>query len=597
MSSKAEKSRVFSVSQAIETAAVVPAAAGIRRLGHVAAMTLAAAVQRLRHAVATTLAMGIRRLGQATVMTQAAVVQWHGHAAAMSLAAGARRLGHAAATSAVATRNGGASLSGRRANTLARAPVLALTLGWLAVAAGCAVGPSYKGAPQTNLTPFHNTAAIEQRQTELPAPPVETWWTGFHDPVLTQIIDRALAQNLDLAAAIARVDQARQAAREAGAQMLPTGAASGAVTPLRQSLNSPIGTIGRNLPGYTRNQTLYDADVGAQWEVDLFGGLRRNAEAARDEAEAAEAQQLGVRVSIVAEAADAYFQARGDQARLAIAQSQVETDRRLLDLVRLRYSRGASAEKEVAQAEALLAQARTTIPPLRTALEAQMNRLDVLMGAQPGTYAAELSKPAEIPGAPAISSGESASSLLRRRPDIIAAERHLAASNARIGVAVSEYYPKISLSALLGFESLNSGQLFNAASFQPEATAGLRWRLFDFGRVDAEVAQANSANAQALLIYRQTVLRAAEDVENAFMALAQLEVQAHDLRDEVDALARARDASQESYLAGASALTDVLDADRQSLVAQDELARTRADTDRAAVMTFRALGGGWESHD
>ena len=478
-----------------------------------------------------------------------------------------------------------------------RASAWALALGWIAVASGCVVGPSYKGPPETKLTEFHNSAAVEHRSTQSPPPPVETWWTGFHDPVLTQIVERALAQNLDLAAALARVEQARQVAREAGAQMLPTAAATGSATPLRQSLNSPIGTIGRHLPGYDRNQTLYDADVGAQWEVDLFGGLHRGAEAARDEAEAAAAQQLGIRVSVVAEAADAYFQARGDQARLAIAQSQVETDTHLLDLVRLRFSRGASAEKEVAQAEALLAQARTTIPPLRTALEAQLNRLDVLMGAQPGTYAAELGKPAEIPGAPAIPPGQSASDLLRRRPDIVAADRHLAASNARIGVAVAEYYPKVSLSALLGFESLSSGQVFSAASFQPEATAGLRWRLFDFGRVDAEVAQADSANAQALLSYRQTVLRAAEDVENAFMALAQLELQTHDLRDEVNALARARDASQESYLAGASSLTDVLDADRQSLVAQDELARTRADTDRAAVMTFRALGGGWESHD
>jgi len=471
--------------------------------------------------------------------------------------------------------------------------MLAFLLGWVALAAGCVVGPSYKGPPEAKLADFHNTAAIEHRQTELPAPPVETWWTGFHDPVLTHIVERALAQNLDLAAAMARVEQARQAAREAGAQLLPTAEATGSVTSLRQSLNSPVGAIARNFPGYSRNQTLYDADVGAQWEVDLSGGLRRGAEAARDEAEVAEAQQLGLRVSVVAEAADAYFQARGDQARLAIAQSQVETDKRLLDLVRLRFSRGASAEKEVAQAEALLAQARTTIPPLRTALEAQVNRLDVLMGAQPGTYVAELATPTEIPGAPAMPRGQSASELLRRRPDIIAAERHLAASNARIGVAVAEYYPKVSLSALLGFESLRSGQVFNAASFQPEATAGLRWRLFDFGKVDAEVAQANSANAQALLSYRQTVLRATEDVENAFMALAQLELQARDLRDEVDALARARDASQESYLAGASSLTDVLDADRQSLVAQDELARTRADTDRAAVMTFRALGGGW----
>jgi len=470
---------------------------------------------------------------------------------------------------------------------------LAVAAAW--VVAGCAVGPQYKGPPSTQLAAFHNSPAVATRQTEAPPPPVETWWTGFRDPVLTRIVDRALTQNLDLAAALARVEQARAAAREAGAQLLPSGAAIGSVSPLRQSLNSPIGTIGRHLPGYERNQTLYDAGVGAQWEVDLAGGLRRGAEAARDEAEAAEAQQLGVRISIVADAADAYFQARGDQARLVIAQSQVETDTRLLELVRLRFSRGASAEKEVAQAEALLAEARATIPPLRHALEAQLNRLDVLMGATPGTYASELSTPAEIPLAPGIPPAQSASDLLRRRPDIIAAERRLAASNARIGVAVAEYYPKVSLSALLGFESLASGRIFTAESFQPEATAGLRWRLFDFGRVDAEVAQANSANAQALLVYRQTVLRAAEDVENAFMALAQLELQTRDLVNEVDALARARDASQQSYLAGASSLTDVLDADRQSLGAQDQLARTRADTDRAVVMSFRALGGGWST--
>jgi NodT family efflux transporter outer membrane factor (OMF) lipoprotein len=476
---------------------------------------------------------------------------------------------------------------------LTHSPAFVASLCVAAAVSGCVVGPQYKAPPATNLTDFHNNLAVQARATDAPAPPVETWWTGFRDPVLTRIVDRALAQSLDLAAAIARVDQARAVARESGAQLLPTGAATVSVTPLRQSLNSPIGTIGRHLPGYDRNQTLYDADVGAQWEIDLFGGLRRGAEAARDEAEAAEAQQLGARVSVVADAADAYFQARGDQARLAIAQSQVETDTRLLELVRLRFSRGASAEKEVAQAEALLAQARATIPPLRTALEAQLNRLDVLMGAQPGTYATELSKPAEIPNAPAIPPGQSASDLLRRRPDVIAAERHLAASNARIGVAIAEYYPKVSLSALLGFESLSASHVWSAASFQPEATAGLRWRLFDFGRVDAEVAQANSANAQVLLTYRQTVLRATEDVENAFMALAQLELQTHDLVTEVDALARARDASQRSYLAGASSLTDVLDADRQSLVAQDELAHTRADTDRAAVMSFRALGGGW----
>jgi len=472
----------------------------------------------------------------------------------------------------------------------------ALVVATLAVAlggAGCEVGPQYKGPPAQPLARLHNAAAVESRPAATPAPQIETWWMGFDDPELTSLVDRALAQNLDIAAAMARVEQARAAAREAGAQLLPALDASGSATPLRQSLNSPIGAIARHLPGYERKQTLYDADVGAQWEIDLSGGLRRAAEAARDEEQAAEAQQLGTRVSVVAEAADAYFQVRGDQARLALADSQVQTDTRLLELIRLRLSRGAAAEKEVAQAEALLAQARATLPPLRTDLEGQLNRLDVLMGAQPGTYAAELSTPGAIPNAPAIPPGQSAATLLRRRPDVIAAERRLAASSARIGVAVSEYYPKVSLAALLGFESLSGARLLSAESFQPQATAGLRWRLFDFGRIDSEVAQADSVHAQALLAYRQTVLRATEDVENAFMALAQLELQTRELVSEVDALRRAREASQESYLGGASSLTDVLDADRQSLVAQDELARTRADTDRAAVMSFRALGGGW----
>ncbi|HXR91758.1 MAG TPA: efflux transporter outer membrane subunit [Steroidobacteraceae bacterium] len=480
--------------------------------------------------------------------------------------------------------------------TSAAAPRPAIILVLLAAAlgaAGCEVGPQYKGPPAQKLAELHNTAIVDRRPTGTPAPQIETWWTGFNDPELTRIVDRALAQNLDIAAAMARVEQARAAAREAGAQLLPTLDASGSATPLRQSVNSPIGAIARHLPAYERNQTLYDAEVGAQWEIDLSGGLRRAAEAARDEEQAAEAQQLGTRVSVVAEAADAYFQVRGDQARLAIADSQVQTDVRLLELIRLRVSRGAAAEKEVAQAQALLAQARATIPPLRTHIEGQLNRLDVLMGAQPGTYAAQLSTPAAIPNAPAIPPGQNAATLLRRRPDVIAAERRLAGSSARIGIAVSEYYPKVSLAALLGFESLSGSRLWSAGSFQPEATAGLRWRLFDFGRIDAEVAQADSAHAQALLAYRQTVLRATEDVENAFMALAQLELQTRELVNEVDALARARDASQESYLGGASSLTDVLDADRQSLVAQDELARTRADTDRAAVMSFRALGGGW----
>jgi NodT family efflux transporter outer membrane factor (OMF) lipoprotein len=278
---------------------------------------------------------------------------------------------------------------------------------------------------------------------------LDSWWTGFQDPTLTRIVERALGQNLDLAASVARVDQARAAAREAGARLMPEGELAASVNQLHQSRTGPIGAIAHDLPGYHRNQRTYDASVAAGWEIDLFGGLKRGAEAAHDEAQAAESEHKALRVSVVAEAADAYFQVRGDQARLVIAQSQVDNDSRLLGLIRLRQAKGASSDKEVAQAESLLSQARATIPPLNTALEAQLNRLDVLMGALPGTYATELEQPTAIPTTPVIPADQNASDLLRRRPDIIAAERRLAASNARIGVAVAEYYPKISLAGLL----------------------------------------------------------------------------------------------------------------------------------------------------
>jgi outer membrane protein TolC len=215
------------------------------------------------------------------------------------------------------------------------------------------------------------------------------------------------------------------------------------------------------------------------------------------------------------------------------------------------------------------------------------------MGAQPRVYAHELDTVTSIPAIPAMGN-QQPTDVLRRRPDIIAAERHLAASNERIGVVIADYYPKISLSGVLGFDSLNSGQLFTARAFQPGAVAGLRWRLFDFGRVDAEVKQARGANAEALIAYRQAVLRAADDVEDALAALTETQAYLAELQAEMQSLTRARDLSQEAYRAGSIALTDVLDADRELLTAQDQLDANRVDAARAAVTVFRALGGGWE---
>lgn len=463
-----------------------------------------------------------------------------------------------------------------------------------AALAGCAVGPDYV-APKTELVPFHNKDAVANRQTTLAAPRLDNWWTGFNDPMLEKVVQRALDQNLSLQASIARVAQARAAAQAAGAQLLPTVDAGASATAMHQSTTSPLGALASAFPNYSRDQKEYIVGATASWEIDLAGGLRRAHAAARDEEQAAEAAQLGTRITVAADAADAYLQVRGLQARIAVTQDQIDTDARLLELVQARKRLGAADEREVAQAEALMRQARSSMPSLRVSLEAQLNRLDVLMGAQPGTYATELGENAAvIPDVPAIGTGDQPVDVLRRRPDIIAAERHLAASNEQIGVAIADYYPKISLSGALGFDSITSNHLFSAKSFQPVGTGALQWRLFDFGKVDAEVKQARGAYGEALAQYKEAALEATEDVENAFMALSQTEIRSQELQQEVVALTRARDLSERAYRAGSITLTDVLDADRQLLVARDDLDATKADAARAAVRTFRSLGGGWD---
>src|SRR5947208_1198549 len=266
-------------------------------------------------------------------------------------------------------------------------------LAFVAIVEGCSVGPRYK-APTPTLRPFHNPAPM--RADGAPAPPLDTWWEGFGDSELTRIVQRALDQNLDLAASVTRVEQARAAAKEAGARLKPSGALNAQSTSFCQSLESPVGRVAGTFPGFDRNQSYLDLGVAASWEIDLFGGLRHGAQAAAEEVQAAEAERLGTRVSIVAEAADAYMQIRGGQARLSFAQEQIATDEHLLQLVSQRTAAGVASDREQAQAEAVLAQAKATVPQLAIILEAQLNRLDVLMGVQPGAYASELRIPAEI---------------------------------------------------------------------------------------------------------------------------------------------------------------------------------------------------------
>jgi len=454
------------------------------------------------------------------------------------------------------------------------------------VASGCmTVGPNYR-APTLDLK------FIGHVQNAPDIASLDTWWKSFNDPELNRIVARARDDNLDLAAAIARVTQSHAAAQAAGAKRLPSGELGVQVDAEHQSLRSPIGELASQQPGYNRDENLYDEGIGASWEADLFGGLHRGEQAANAEAQAAEAMHAGTRVTVTADAVDAYMQIRGNQERLRLAQQQIDVDTHLLSLIQQRNQFGASSDREVDRAQALVEQAKATVPPLEIALQAQLNRLDVLMGAQPGTYASELSTPTPIPVLPFINMSIEPQQLLRHRPDIMAAERHLAASNARIGMAISDYYPHVSLGALLGFEGLGSDDLISAASFQPQLIAGLRWRLFDFGRVDAEVQQAKGAYAEALALYRQSALRATEEIEDALTSQGQYAKQSDELDAEVASLRLANTSSERSYQVGSISLTDVLDTEQQLLAAQDNAVSVRISALRSGIFFYRAMGGG-----
>jgi NodT family efflux transporter outer membrane factor (OMF) lipoprotein len=472
-------------------------------------------------------------------------------------------------------------------STISMALVASLT-------AGCAVGPDYVRPDTPTANQFMGKAAVDRRQTAASADLV-TWWSGFGDPQLTRFITLALEQNLDLAQAVARVAQARAGVGAANAALLPSGNINGQAARAYQSVETPLGRVLSSNPNFDRLGHAYEANLGASWELDIFGGLRRGREAALADFQASEAGASATRLTIAAQTADIYIGIRGLQTRLDVARRQVQTQQELLSILNLLYNKGLTAELQVRQAEGALAQVRSSVPVLEAGLASTMNAMDVMLGATPGTYRAELSDTGAIPSAPAIAATGSPGELLRRRPDLIAAERRLAASNARIGASIAEYYPKFSLSGLIGSAtSVSAGNLFTSGAGQAAGVLGLRWRLFDFGRINAQIDLAKGQEAEMLAAYRLAVLHATEDVENAFSALVKREEQAFVLAEGVDSLGRARGASFAAYQRGVVSLVEVLQADENLLRTSDARAQAQTESARAAVAAFKALGGGWQ---
>ena len=459
---------------------------------------------------------------------------------------------------------------------VASIPVRRLSLVLLLALGGCAaVGPDYQ-APSMPLPAAWSSGSAH-------ADDISEWWKRLRDPTLDQLIAQALAASPDLRVAQARLREARARRALAGAEQSPSVTASAAASRSKGSRNAGGGT----------SRDLYNAGFDASWEPDVFGATRRGIEAAQADLQASAASLDNTRVSLVAEVARNYVELRGYQARLGIARANLESQSETLQLTEWRAQAGLGSSLEVEQARGNREQTRAQIPTLETGLAEAEHRLALLLGQAPASLHAQLAPAAALPRIPdALAVGIPADTL-RRRPDVRAAERRLAAETARIGVAEAARYPGFRLTGSIGLEALQAGDLLSASSLGHSLLAGVAGTLFDGGRLRQRVEIQNAVQEQALASYQGTVLAALQEVEDALVALA-------NSRQRQDALGRAAEAARNAallarqrYSSGLIDFQNVLDSERSLLNVEDSLASSGVARATALIQLYKALGGGW----
>lgn len=452
----------------------------------------------------------------------------------------------------------------------------------------CAVGPDYREPPSVEIGSGWSQAA----DTDRALADLSAWWTSLGDPVLDRLVTTALSNNLDLRHAQARISEARALRDRAAGGYAPTIDTAGSVTRRRQSENGPL-PIG-SIPGLERDQTIYDVGFDAAWEVDLFGRTRRALESAEASVEATQADANDARISVVAEVARSYFTLRGAQRELAAREASVDTLEQTFDLIRRRFDAGDAAQADVDAVQARLAAAAAGVPGIQARLRAAALGLGVLLGAPPERELSLLDTTVPELALVALPVGERAD-VLRRRPDVRAAERRLAASTADIGVATAELFPKLSIGAGGGFQSLDTGDLFDSASQTFSIMPLISWRVFDGGRVRAEIRASEARQLQAALAYEKVVLVALSDAERALSNYQHGLDAVQRQHASVEAARRSYAHAKRRFDVGDIALTDLLTEERVLRDAQDTYARTHSAAAIDLVALFKALGGGWDS--
>ncbi len=462
--------------------------------------------------------------------------------------------------------------------------------------AACTVGPNYE-QPRYAVSPGWK----EGQQSGVVSQPAELsrWWSAFNDPMLNSLVERAIQSNLDLRVAQARIREARAARAVTASGAWPAFDSSAGYSRSRTSANTfssgaPGGGSSAPIGGGDLERDLFKTGFDASWEIDVFGGVRRKVEAADAIIEASMEERRDVLVSVLGDVAKSYIDLRGFQRRLDVAHANLKAQQETLELTKVRFEAGLASDLDVARAESQVSATAALIPSLEGFLKQAAYRLDVLLGSQPGLLWEELSKEAHIPGLPPEVLIGLPSELLRRRPDIRRAERQLAAATAEIGAATADLFPKFTLTGIVGLQSINAGDWITAGSRFWSVGPTMTWRLFDAGKIRANIEVRNAQHEQALHRYEKTVLTALQEVESALVRYAKEQARHQSLVAAVAANRRAVEMANELYVRGINDFLNVLDAQRSLYVSENDLSESEANMATNLVALYKALGGGWE---
>jgi NodT family efflux transporter outer membrane factor (OMF) lipoprotein len=465
--------------------------------------------------------------------------------------------------------------------------ITALTLA--GVLSGCAVGPNFQTpATQTSAHFARDESGSNAVDSAAHTPPFDqAFWQSFNDPTLTKLVEHALAANNELRTALSNYDRSNALLREAKFDRYPTVTASGGAGHQRLSKDQSF-----DAPFDERNTYTFSLASNATWELDLFGRIRRSVEAARADTAASEADFNALQVAIVGQVASAYVDLRGTQERLRVARENAANQKETLQIVQKRLDAGRGSNFDIARSREQYETTLARIPALEARIAVDEHRLAVLTGNQPGSLTG-LDVPEPLPELPASIDPGTPANLLRRRPDVAAAEHRLHAATARVGVATADLFPRLSIAGMIGTQAFAASSLFSADSQTSLVAFGIDWSFLNVGRIRARIVASRADAAGMLAQYQQTVLLALEDTENSLVLYTRTQAEDEHLKRAASDSAEAAYLARVRYQEGLIDLFEVLDAERQLLQAQDAFADGRTRSANAAVSLYRALAGGW----